>query len=215
MSIFSVFNASFIGRLLVGIFCWKPWLIIIFLICFMVSMLIYVYEGEISKLTHYEVAFWLFIFREIMVFGSLLFCCLYYDVPSSISLSDPLEIPFMGCFLLLGSSITVTGFHHLLGWKYSWVLLLFTVILGFGFVGLQLYEVSGCEFNLLDSRFYASRFCVVGAHFRHVLLGVIGLSIILLYGVINVGEYYCTVITWYWHFVDYVWLFVYLIVYVC
>lgn len=130
-----------------------------------------------------------------MVFGTLLLCCLYYDMSLGLSLSNPLEIPLLGCFLLLGSSITVTGFHHLLKWRYSWVLLLFTVVLGLGFVSLQIYEIGECEFSLLDSSFYASRFCTIGAHFSHVLLGIIGLSVILLYGVVRIGEYYCTVMT--------------------
>lgn len=164
---------------------------------------------------HYECAFWLFIFSEIMIFGSLFFCCLYYDSSGGVNLSDPLEIPFLGCFLLLGSSITITGFHHLLGWNYSWVLLFFTLILGVSFVTLQVYEIGECKINILSSSFYARSFCTVGAHSSHVLLGVIAMAIILYFGISNIGDYYCTVITWYWHFVDYIWLFVYMIVYVC
>lgn len=215
MSIVPIFAARFVGCFLVGVFLWKLWLLIVFVLLMILFIIIYVHDSLLSKKFHYESAFWLFIFSEIMIFGRLFLCCLYYDSSGKVNLSDPLEIPFLGCFLLLGSSVTITGFHHLLGWAYSWILLLFTIILGMAFVVLQIYEIWECEINLLSTRFYAGCFCTVGTHSSHVLLGVIGMCIILWTGVFRTNDYYCTVITWYWHFVDYIWLFVYIIVYVC
>ena len=214
MSVFPVFNACFVGALLVGLFCWKLWLLIVFLIYVILAILIYVQEF-VEDLFHYECAFWLFIFSEVMVFGTLLTCCMYFDDSGYMNLSDPLEIPFLGCFVLLGSSITITAFHHLLEWDYSWLLLFSTVILGTGFVLLQMVEIEEIVVKIFDTRFHGSRFCTIGTHFRHVLLGVIGMLSILFVGVAKFGEYRCTVLTWYWHFVDYVWLFVYAFVYVC
>lgn len=69
--------------------------------------------------------------------------------------------------------------------------------------------------NLVDSRFHARRFCTVGLHFSHVLVGIVGLATVFFIGRYKSGWYRCTLVTWYWHFVDYVWLFVYTFVYVC
>nr|UEC44185.1 cytochrome c oxidase subunit III [Taenia tianguangfui] len=215
MSIIPVFVASFVGCFLIGLFLWNIWLLVIFLICVLLVILLFVHEGFSINGNHYESAFWLFVFSEIMVFGSFLICCLFFDSWSYESLSSSLEIPFVGCFVLLGSSITITGFHHLLGWKYCDFFLLLTIILGLGFVGLQILEINDIDINMFDSSFYASSFCTVGLHFSHVLLGVIGLTTLLIVGSKTLGSYSCTVLTWYWHFVDYIWLLVYTIVYVC
>lgn len=215
MSIFPLFKASFIGLFLVGVFCWYVNVLWVVIICVLMSLFLFVYESCVSKLYHYESAFWLFIFSEIIVFGTLLFCCLYFDTWYFMNLSSSLEIPFLGCFVLLGSSITITAFHHLFYWCYSDILLFLTVILGIRFVGLQLLELDEITVKIIDSRFHASRFCTVGLHFSHVLLGVVGLCTVLAVGRLKFGYYRCTVLTWYWHFVDYVWLFVYTFVYVC
>nr|YP_007890982.1 cytochrome c oxidase subunit III [Hydatigera parva]BAN15654.1 cytochrome c oxidase subunit 3 [Hydatigera parva] len=214
MSILPLFSAAFVGLFLVGLFLWKVTLLVMFLVCVVFLIVVYVCDCLIGK-SHYEAAFWLFVFSEVMVFGSFLWCCLFFDCWCYDNLSSSLEIPFIGCFVLLGSSITVTAFHHLLGWYYCDFFLLLTIILGLGFVFLQVAEIEDIGFNLVDSSFYSSSFCTVGLHFSHVLLGVVGLSVIMLVGSSNFGVYRCTVLTWYWHFVDYVWLLVYTIVYVC
>nr|QSV08890.1 cytochrome c oxidase subunit III [Taenia hydatigena] len=214
MSVIPIFGASFVGLFLVGLFLWKVWLTAIFFVCAVFSIIIFVYDG-LGKVSHYESAFWLFVFSEVMIFGSFLTCCLFFDSWSYENLSSSLEIPFVGCFVLLGSSITVTAFHHLLGWEYCDFFLFLTVILGLAFVCLQISEMEDINVNIFDTSFYASSFCTVGLHFSHVLLGVIGLTTILIVGSVNFGVYRCTVLTWYWHFVDYIWLIVYTIVYVC
>lgn len=215
MSVLPIFRASFVGLILVGLFTWNVWLLLIVLVCLMSAILIYLYDNIGASMLHYESAFWLFIFSEVAVFGTLLFCCLYFDSWAYMKLSRALELPFVGCFVLLGSSITVTGFHHLLGWDWSRILLFFTVVLGFSFVALQICEMEEIAMNIYDTSFHASRFCTVGLHFIHVVIGVVGLSVILLVGDALMGFYRCSVMTWYWHFVDYVWLFVYTFVYVC
>lgn len=214
MSIVPIYSASFIGLFLVGLFLWKVWFFVVFLVCAIVSIVIFVWDG-LGKVFHYESAFWLFVFSEVMIFGRFLMGCLFFDSWSYERLSRSLEIPFVGCFVLLGSSITVTAFHHLLGWKCCDFFLFLTIVLGLSFVALQIFEMEDIGVNAFDSRFHASRFCTVGLHFSHVLLGVIGLSTILLVGRYKFGIYRCTVLTWYWHFVDYIWLLVYTIVYVC
>nr|UFQ89199.1 cytochrome c oxidase subunit III [Anthocephalum cf. caira DJM-2021] len=214
MSFLPIFNSLMAGTLLISLFLWHVQLLPLVVAMIVVSMLFFWLELSTDN-RHYVSAFWLFILSEVMAFGSLLLCCFWFDTCYFLNLSSPLEIPLLGCFVLLGSSITVTGFHHLMDWKYSWVLLVLTVILGISFVGLQMLEMNDISMNIFDSSFHASSFCTVGLHFSHVVIGAVGLIFLLVVGVKNAGEYRCTLVTWYWHFVDYIWLFVYTIVYVC
>nr|UFQ88455.1 cytochrome c oxidase subunit III [Rhabdotobothrium anterophallum] len=214
MSFLPMFNSSMAGLIIVSLFLWNVWLAPFILIMILGSILFFWFD-LMNYNFHYVSSFWLFIISEVMAFGSILLCCFYFDTVSFVSLSSPLEIPFLGCFVLLGSSITVTGFHHLMGWEYSWILLVLTILLGLSFVGLQMLEMNEISVSIFDTSFHASSFCTVGLHFSHVVLGAIGLIAILLIGVSNSGYYRCSVVTWYWHFVDYIWLFVYTFVYVC
>nr|BBB87233.1 cytochrome c oxidase subunit 3 [Moniezia sp. MN-2015] len=214
MSVIPVFVAFNVGLLISGLFLWNMWFAGVAFLC-LVSLL-GVYACDMLEIVfHYAAGFWLFIGSEIMIFGSLLFNCLFFDCCHYVNLSSSLELPFLGCFILLGSSITITAFHHLLGWNWSWVLLVLTIMLGGSFVVLQLAEMNEVFVNILDTSFHASSFCTVGLHFSHVVLGVVGFLFVLVVGINVVGVYRCSVVTWYWHFVDYVWLFVYTFVYVC
>ena len=214
MSILPLYNALLTGLLLVSLFLWKIWLLPIVLFLSIISLVFFWFDLMKVK-SHYESAFWLFILSETIAFGMLLLCCVWFDTNNFIKLSYPLEIPFLGCFLLLGSSITVTGFHHLMNFKFSWILLLLTIILGIAFVILQIYEMKEIWMKIYDTSFHARSLCTVGLHFSHVVVGIIGLSAILLITPLSSGFYRCRLITWYWHFVDYIWLFVYTFVYVC
>lgn len=182
--------------------------------CFIISIYVYLEEKE-SFSKSYVSGFWLFIFREAAVFGSLLFCCLYFDNEYYTNISSSLELPFLGCFILLGSSLTVTSYHHLVYWKFSWLPLGVTILLGCFFVYLQMLEMEEVVMNIYDNSFYARRFCTVGLHFSHVVLGILGLITVLLVGCCSLGYYRCSLVVWYWHFVDYVWLLVYTVVYIC
>ena len=72
-----------------------------------------------------------------------------------------------------------------------------TIVLGLSFVVLQILEMEEVSCNIVDGRFYSSSFCTVGLHFRHVVLGVIGLVTLFLVGRDNFGVYRCTVLAWY------------------
>lgn len=214
MSIFSFFVACLRGLLLFSLFTWRVWLIIIALLLLLIFVVLYLYEIN-GSVCHHVSGFWLFIFSEIIIFGRLLFCCLYFDFKFYFRLSSSLELPFLGCFVLLGSSIIVTSYHHFLGWNYSFIFLMLTLVLGVLFIIIQIVEMNEIRVKLFDTVFHARRLCVVGLHFRHVLLGIVGLLFCLTYGLDNLGYYRCSIVVWYWHFVDYVWLLVYTFVYVC
>lgn len=214
VSFLPVYKALITGVLLVSLFLWHVGLIPIILILLFLSLAFFWFD-LMKYHFHYESAFWLFIISEVMAFGRLLMCCFWFDTSLFVKLSSPLEIPFLGCFLLLGSSVTVTGFHHLISLRISLVLLLLTISLGVCFIALQMSEMNEIFIKIFDRRFHARRFCTVGLHFRHVVLGVIGLIFVFYITPFRAGFYRCTLVTWYWHFVDYVWLFVYTFVYIC
>jgi len=92
-----------------------------------------------------------------------------------------------------------------------------TILLGTIFLGVQLYEYMNAGFLWGDHAYGTAFFSLTGLHGLHVLVGVICLSVA---GVLVDKEYYSDerhdsyqAITWYWHFVDVVWVLLYFIVY--
>ncbi|MCG2585359.1 cytochrome c oxidase subunit 3 [Massilia sp. TS11] len=136
----------------------------------------------------------------------------------------PFPIPTLNTALLLTSGVTLTIAHHALraGQRSKTALWLFlTVLLGATFMGFQAYEYIHAyhELNLkLTSGIYGSTFFMLtGFHGFHVTMGAIMLSVVL-YRVIR-GDFTAERhfgfegAAWYWHFVDVVWLGLYVVVY--
>nr|YP_009370864.1 cytochrome c oxidase subunit III [Khawia sinensis]ALK26528.1 cytochrome c oxidase subunit III [Khawia sinensis] len=169
---------------------------------------------DLPKVSYYQ-AFLLFIITELCLFLAFLHSSSWFFSGDWQSISDSLEIPFVGCFLLLGSSIPITGFHHILCWSYSYLFLVHTALLGTGSVFLQVLEFSEASANFNWNWFYGACLSTVGLHFTHVFIGVSLMLGLLVITPPRGGFYYCTLLTWYWHFVDYIWLLVYALVYIC
>jgi len=136
----------------------------------------------------------------------------------------PFGLPLINTTLLLSSSITVTIAHHaLLAGKRARlaVFLAATFVLGFTFVYLQGVEyVEAYEhMNLkLSSGIYGSTFFMLtGFHGMHVTIGAIMLTIIffrVLKGHFSREKHFAfEAVAWYWHFVDVVWIGLYVFVY--
>ncbi len=136
----------------------------------------------------------------------------------------PFWLPTINTALLLTSGLTLTISHHALraghrGKTIFW--LAATVILGFVFVACQAYEYHHAytELNLrFDSGAYGSLFYMLtGFHGFHVILGATMLTVILLRlirGHFTADHHFgFEGAAWYWHFVDVVWLGLYLFVY--
>nr|YP_010939815.1 cytochrome c oxidase subunit III [Megalobenedenia derzhavini]WLG31378.1 cytochrome c oxidase subunit III [Megalobenedenia derzhavini] len=210
-----VYNAFCLGLFLISAIFWQLWGILLFFIVFSFSTLYLWLETTFINI-HFVDGYWLFILSEFIVFVSLLTSCLWFYESEFLHLSHASDIPLFGCFLLLSSSISVTAYHHELCLnKKSSLNLLVSILLGVGFVFLQGFEFYECSEDILNSSYHASCFCTVGLHFSHVVIGLILLSGCLSMGVNTLGIYYSTTIIWYWHFVDYIWLLVYLVVYIC
>ena len=134
-------------------------------------------------------------------------------------------IPFLNTLILLTSGLTVTLAHHALkkddrGRLVSW--LLATVVLGFLFVYLQVYEYIEAYQHLgltLGSGIYGSTFFMLtGFHGMHVTLGAIMLLVIAIRSMKGhfkpEHHFGFEAVAWYWHFVDVVWLGLFVFVYV-
>lgn len=115
--------------------------------------------------------------------------------------------------MLIGSSVLVTAWHHRGDRQASRFYLYGTLVLGSCFILLQLFEFYSCECDVGYSPFYSGSFRTTGLHFTHVLLGLFALGFILVRGS-GLSSYYVDLPVWYWHFVDYIWLLVYMVVYI-
>ena len=133
-------------------------------------------------------------------------------------------IPLLNTIILLTSGGTLTLAHHALKAGHRGALnfwLLVTILLGFCFLGFQAYEYHHAytELNLkLSTGVYGSTFFMLtGFHGLHVTIGAIMLSVMLgraLKGHFNAGHHFgFEAAAWYWHFVDVVWLLLFVLVY--
>lgn len=146
------------------------------------------------------------------------------DVGGDFQKMEPFGLPLINTAILLTSSATLTIAHHALqaGRRgYVKLFLATTFILGFIFVFLQAEEYVHAyqEMNLkLTTGIYGSTFFMLtGFHGMHVTIGAIMLTIIwlrVMKGHFTPNSHFAFEATaWYWHFVDVVWLALYVFVY--
>jgi cytochrome c oxidase subunit 3 len=136
----------------------------------------------------------------------------------------PWPIPTINTLLLLSSGVTLTIAHHALIASHRARCIVFmwiTVLLGITFLGFQAFEYHHAytELNLkLSSGAYGSTFFMLtGFHGFHVLVGMLMLLFItirLMKGHFTPQKHFgFEGAAWYWHFVDVVWLGLYVVVY--
>ena len=146
-----------------------------------------------------------------------------YPAPKGII--DPWKLPLINTILLVSSSVTITIAHHALkkgqrGALKVW--LAATVLLGLGFLTLQVEEYVHAYNELgltLGSGIYgATFFMLTGFHGAHVTIGTIILFVMLmriLRGHFDAEHQFgFEAASWYWHFVDVVWVGLFIFVYV-
>nr|WP_230414472.1 cytochrome c oxidase subunit 3 [Collimonas silvisoli] len=142
----------------------------------------------------------------------------------SFTTMGPFPIPTINTALLLASGVTLTISHHALrsGHRFKTAFWLFaTIVLGATFMGFQAAEYIEAynDYNLrLTSGVYGSTFFLLtGFHGFHVTIGAIMLSVVLfrvLKGHFTPDHHFAFEgAAWYWHFVDVVWLGLYVVVY--
>ncbi len=140
--------------------------------------------------------------------------------PEGIKTFDPWDLPFLNTLVLLLSGTTVTWAHHALlhGDQKGLVQgLTYTVGLGVLFTILQAYEYSHAAFGFTDGVYASVFYMATGFHGFHVIVGTIFLAVCLqrakkgqLSEKHHLGFEFAA---WYWHFVDVVWLFLFVCIY--
>lgn len=141
--------------------------------------------------------------------------------PEGIETFDPWHLPLFNTLILLASGTTVTWAHHALlhndreGLKWG---LIVTVLLGVLFSICQAYEYAHAAFGLSGNIYGATFYMATGFHGFHVIVGTIFLAVCLfraLIGHFTTEQHFgFEAAAWYWHFVDVVWLFLFVAIYI-
>jgi cytochrome c oxidase subunit 3 len=140
--------------------------------------------------------------------------------PKGIHPFNPFDVPFLNTLILLLSGATVTWAHHALLENNRRDLirgLAVTVVLGLCFTSLQAYEYSHAAFGFTQGIYPSTFFMATGFHGFHVIIGTCFLAVCLVRAI--KGQFTPThhfgleAAAWYWHFVDVVWLFLFVCVY--
>ena len=142
-------------------------------------------------------------------------------VPEGMEVLDPFSLPLLNTLILLCSGTTVTWAHHALihgdreGLKQGlWA----TVALGVLFSCIQAYEYSVAPFSFGGNTYSSAFYMATGFHGFHVLIGTIFLGVCLFRaykGHFTPRQHFgFEAAAWYWHFVDVVWLFLFISIYV-
>jgi len=140
--------------------------------------------------------------------------------PKGIIPFDPMDLPFLNTLILLLSGTTVTWAHYEIlhnRQKQAVTALGWTVVLGVLFTACQAYEYSHASFGFKQGIYASTFYMATGFHGFHVLVGTIFLAVCLMRA--KKGHFTPTkhlgfeFAAWYWHFVDVVWLFLFVCVY--
>nr|ACS37085.1 cytochrome c oxidase subunit III [Grandisonia alternans]ANH55787.1 cytochrome c oxidase subunit III [Grandisonia larvata] len=140
--------------------------------------------------------------------------------PTGILPLDPFEVPLLNTAVLLASGVTVTWAHHSImvnNRKEAIHALMLTIMLGLYFTALQAMEYYEAPFTISDGIYGSTFFVATGFHGLHVIIGSTFLTICLLrqimYHFTSKHHFGFEAAAWYWHFVDVVWLFLYVSIY--
>ncbi|HQI77226.1 MAG TPA: cytochrome c oxidase subunit 3 [Candidatus Latescibacteria bacterium] len=141
--------------------------------------------------------------------------------PHGIEVINAFDLPLLNTLILLCSGTTVTWAHHSLlhgdrdGLKKG---LWLTIILGLLFTSIQAYEYAHAPFPYAGLNYGSAFFMATGFHGFHVIVGTIFLIVCLIRtykGHFTPEQHFgFEAAAWYWHFVDVVWLFLFIVVYV-
>ncbi len=141
--------------------------------------------------------------------------------PKGIEVLNPFAFPLLNTLILLCSGTTVTYAHHALihnNRKGLKVGLAATIVLGLLFTSIQAWEYAHAPFAFKGSIYGSTFFMATGFHGFHVIVGTIFLIVCLIRA--NKGDFTpqqhfgFEAAAWYWHFVDVVWLFLFVSIYV-
>nr|YP_009331772.1 cytochrome c oxidase subunit III [Glyptocidaris crenularis]APH07349.1 cytochrome c oxidase subunit III [Glyptocidaris crenularis] len=140
--------------------------------------------------------------------------------PTGITPLNPFLVPLLNTAVLLSSGVTITWCHHsiLASNRTEAIQALFlTVTLGLYFTALQAWEYIDAPFTIADSVYGSTFFVATGFHGLHVIIGTTFLFVCfirLISSHFSAHHHFgFEAAAWYWHFVDVVWLFLYVCIY--
>nr|AHA52444.1 cytochrome c oxidase subunit III [Histeromerus sp. QL-2013] len=173
----------------------------------------------------------LFILSELMFFLSFFWSYFHMSLspnveigsiwpPKEILVFNPYNIPLLNTLILLSSGFTITWCHYMIlnkNFKESYLSIYLTVFLGGMFTLFQYLEYKESYFTISDSVYGSIFYMTTGFHGIHVIIGTIFIIISMIRLKINhyssFHHFGFEAASWYWHFVDVVWLFLYIFVY--
>jgi cytochrome c oxidase subunit III len=167
-----------------------------------------------------------FIASEVMFFSAFFAAYFYLRShnpawpPANIA-TLPIDLPTLGTLILLTSGATITWAHHSMVHarrKDTVLATALTWMLGCIFLCLQVFEYSHAGYSISSGVYGSTFFMLTGFHGFHVLVG--SLMLMFLSYRLSKGDFtskhhfYFEATAWYWHFVDVVWIGLFLFVYV-
>ena len=192
------------------------------------------YEGHHTVIVQHGLRFGmvLFIVSEVMLFFAFFWAYFHSSLnpvpeigavwpPKGIEVINPYLIPLLNTTLLLTSGASLTWSHSALigGYRIEAISgLIMTMILATIFTLFQVYEYFNAPFNISDGIYGSTFYMLTGLHGFHVIVGTIFLGVSLWrlsenhFTRSNHVGYECA--AWYWHFVDVVWIFLFIVVYI-
>ncbi len=191
------------------------------------------FEGQHTKSvqTGLRMGMLLFIVSEIMFFFAFFWAFFHSSFNPSLAIGgvwppafivtlDPWKIPLLNTCLLLSSGASVTWAHHSIvgGSKFqASIALIITVVLAIIFTALQGFEYVTAPFTISDGVYGSCFYMATGFHGFHVIVGTLFLIVCLFRLYLNhfTREHHFgfEAAAWYWHFVDVVWLFLFITIY--
>nr|ACY09453.1 cytochrome c oxidase subunit III [Macrocentrus camphoraphilus] len=191
------------------------------------------FQGDHSNKVYsmLRLGMFMFILSEIMFFLSFFWCYFHMYLspsleiglnwpPMIINVFNPYNIPLLNTILLLSSGVTITWCHFSILNKFkldAFFSIFLTLFLGILFTFYQYKEYKESYFCINDSVYGSIFFMSTGFHGMHVLIGTLFIMICFYRLMKNqfslIHHLGFEMSSWYWHFVDIVWLFLYLFVY--
>nr|AIV00469.1 cytochrome c oxidase subunit 3 [Haematomyzus elephantis] len=184
-----------------------------------------------SVMAGLSMGFILFIASEVMFFMSFFWSFFYVSLnpdiecgsvwpPAGVQSLSAFNVPLLNSILLISSGVSITWAHHALvmsNMKETAVGLGITLMLGLTFSVVQSFEYLHTSFSMADSVYGSVFFLTTGFHGIHVLVGSMFITVSLCRTIL--GQFSCNhhvgfeFSAWYWHFVDVVWLFLFISMY--
>jgi cytochrome c oxidase subunit 3 len=191
------------------------------------------FEGQhtASVQTGLKMGMLLFIVSEIMFFFAFFWAFFHSSFnpspviggvwpPVFMTVLNPWKVPLLNTVLLLTSGATITWAHHSIVWgskDQAIISLSITILLAIIFTALQAFEYITAPFTISDSVYGSTFYLATGFHGFHVFIGSCFLIVCLIRLFFNhfTKEHHFgfEAAAWYWHFVDVVWLFLFLTIY--